>query len=121
MKKALLLLSLFFFTSIQAINTDFVDTQDEVARVDLLIAASKANLERLNKIRSTLLEYKQAEIKAVKDPKDTDNLLKLVNLAKDLQDEIDEGALHDYFSPQFIEELKKFSQISNKKNIPQAK
>lgn len=121
MKKALLLLFVFFFTSIHAQTVEPHEVQDEVARVDQLIDATKASLSRLTKIRSMLLEYKKAVIRAVKDPKDTDNLLKLVNLAKDLQDEIEEGALQDYFTPQFIEELKKFSQISDKKNIPQAK
>ncbi|MBS0635212.1 MAG: hypothetical protein JSR37_07095 [Verrucomicrobia bacterium] len=117
MKKSLLFF-LFLATSLSA--QDEV-TQNEVTRMDQLIQATESSLARLKNVRTKLVEYKKAENKAVKDPKDTDNLLKLVNLAKELQTDIDEGALEDYFTPQFLEELKKFAQISDKKNIPQAK
>ncbi len=114
-----------FFTLILIAFSSFAyaaqDPQDELAKVDLLIDATQENLARLKSLRTLIVEYKQAEIKAVKDPKDSDNLLKLVNDARKIQDIITESQLQDYFSSQFIEEIKKFSQISVKKNIPQAK
>ena len=97
------------------------EPQDEVAKVDLLIAATEENLHRLKALRVLMIEYKQAELKAVKDPKDTDNLLKLVTDAKKIHEIISESQLQEYFSPQFLEEIKKFSQVADKKNIPQAK
>jgi len=94
---------------------------DEVARVDQLIRASEESLERLKKIRALLIDYKQAELVAVKNPTDTNNLTKLVDTAKKLNTLIDETGVQDYFAPQFLEELKKLAQVSNVKNIPPAK
>lgn len=97
------------------------DPQDEVEKIDQLIEASNDHIARLKKVRALLIEYKKAEATALKDPNDTDNLLKLVNLAKEILDIINDSSMHDMFSAQFLEELQKFSQISAKKNIPQAK
>ncbi len=122
--KRLALLSLYLLTfmhGIDAKNLPIQETQDEVAKVDQLIKATEASLTRLKDLKTLLMQYKQAEVTAVKDPSDTDNLLTLVNLADDIQTIITDAALQDYFSPQFLEELKKFAKISEKKNIPQAK
>lgn len=97
------------------------EPHDEVARIDQLIKGTEESLVRLKSLKALLVQYKQAETIAVKNPNDTDNLLKLVNLAKQIQNSIAESYLQDYFAPQFLEELKKFSQIADKKHLPQAK
>lgn len=116
-----LTLSLSALTASYAADAKISESQDEVAKIDLLIEATNANLARLKSLKVLLVEYKQAEVQALKDPNDSDNLLKLVNLAKEIQDTINDSALQDYFAPQFLEELKKFAAIADKKNIPQAK
>lgn len=116
-----LALSLSTLTASYAADAKISESQDEVAKIDLLIEATNANLARLKALKVLLVEYKQAEVQALKDPNDSDNLLKLVNLAKQIQDTITDSALQDYFAPQFLEELKKFAAIADKKNIPQAK
>ena len=124
MKKLLYLFLLCAMGSIHATDSVSMPTeeaQDEVARVDLLIEATNASLERLKELRVLLEEYKKAEMTALQDPNNTDNLYKLVTLAKEIQDKIDDMALRDYFAPQFIEELKKFAQIAEQKQIPQAR
>lgn len=116
-----LALCLSALTATHAADAKISDSQDEVAKIDLLIEATNANLSRLKELKVLLVEYKQAEVQALKDPNDSDNLLSLVNLAKKIQDTITDSALQDYFAPQFLEELKKFAAIADKKNIPQAK
>lgn len=116
-----LALSISTLTATHAADAKISDSQDEVAKIDLLIEATNANLTRLKALKVLLVEYKQTEVQALKDPNDSDNLLKLVNLAKEIQDNINDSALQDYFAPQFLEELKKFAAIADKKNIPQAK
>jgi len=119
MKKLLALLVIFLANGLFAQNIQ--EPQDDVAKIDQLIDATNDNLARLKKLKGLLIEYKQAEVKAIKDPDDTDNLLKLVTLAKEIDDIISDSALQDIFAPQFLEEIKKFAQIAGKKNIPQAK
>ncbi len=119
MKKMLVLLTIILTNCLFAQTP--AELQDEVEKIDQLIEASNDHIARLKKIKLLLVEYKKAEATALKDPNDTDNLLKLVNLAKEILDIINDSSLQDMFSPQFLEELQKFSQISNKKNIPQAK
>lgn len=97
------------------------EPKDEIARLDQLIAATEDNLKKEKALREILVQYKQAEIEAIKNPDNIDNLLKLVSLAKKAREGISETSLDDYFSPQFIEELKKLSQISERKNVPAAK
>lgn len=94
---------------------------DEVAKVDQLIRATEGSLERLKAIRTLMVEYKQAELAAVKNPSDAENLIKLVDTAKKLATLLEESGIQDYFAPQFLEELKKLAQVSDTKNIPPAK
>ncbi len=120
----MLLLCTFSFnldSAIETQNPHIQEAQDELLKMDQLIKATEDSLVRLKSLRSLLAEYKKSEVIAVKNPNDTDNLLKLIDLAKQINDVIDEQAMQDYFSPQFLEEIKKFSEISLKKNIPQAK
>ena len=79
------------------------------------------NLQKEKALREILVKYKQIEMLAIKNPDDVDNLLKLVSLAKKARESIVDLALEDYFSPQFLEELKKLSQISAAKNVPAPK
>lgn len=116
-----LTISLCTLSVTHAADAKVSDSQDEVAKIDLLIEATNANLSRLKELKVLLVEYKQAEVQALKDPNDSDNLQSLINLAKQIQDTITDSALQDYFAPQFLEELKKFAAIADKKNIPQAK
>lgn len=95
--------------------------QDEGAKVDLLIQATEENLVRLKTVKELLADYKKAETIALKNEDDTDNLVKLVALAQKLQTQITDCGLQDYFSPQFLEELKKFSKLAEKKYIPKPK
>jgi hypothetical protein len=100
---------------------DSEQPQDELAKTDQLIGATEASLARLKSLRSLIVDYRQCELRAIQDPNDTDNLLKLITLAKQINTIVQDQALQDYYSPQFVEELKKFSQIAEKRNIPQAK
>ncbi|MCE5294109.1 MAG: hypothetical protein LLF94_05795 [Chlamydiales bacterium] len=124
MKSHLIFALLFCSSFAYAANPNVVslhNSQDEIEKVDLLINATQENLSRLQELRVLLIEYKKSENIAVNKPSDTDNILKLVNLAKAIHEDIIDGGLEDYFTPQFIEEIKKFSEISAKKHIPQAK
>src|SRR5205085_4440035 len=85
------------------------DPKDEIARLDQLITATEENLQKEKALREILVKYKQIEMLAIKNPDDVDNLLKLVSLAKKARESIVDLALEDYFSPQFLEELKKLS------------
>lgn len=116
-----LTLSTCAFTSLHTADIQSQVVPDEIVRIDQLIQATEASLTRLKSLKTLLVDYKKAEVQAVNNPKDTDNLLKLVTLASQIQTTITDSALQDYFAPQFLEELKKFAQISEKKNIPQAK
>lgn len=95
--------------------------QDEVARVDQLIAATKDTLKRLEALRAEIIVYKQAEAAVLKNPNDPDAVAKLVISAKQIQDLINTTYVQEYFSPQFLEEIHKFAQIAEKNNIPPAK
>lgn len=95
--------------------------QDEVAKVDQLILATKDTLKRLEMLKDLLVQYKQAEAAALKNPSNQETVTKLVNLAKQVNDLINETYIQEYFAPQFLEELKKFSQAADKKNIPPAR
>lgn len=94
---------------------------DALASVDALIRATETNLAKLQAIRKTLAEYKEKETLAIQNPDDTDNLLELVNLAKELDQAISDSLLQNYLPQQFLEEIKKLSNIALKKNIPPAK
>ncbi len=107
--------------AVDAKSTPIAQEHDEITKLDMLIQATENSLTRLKALKVLLTDYKAAEARAITNPNDTDNLLKLVNLAKQVQDSITDAELQDYFAPQFLEELKKFSEIANKKNIPQAK
>ncbi len=102
-------------------STPVAQEQDEVTKMDMLIKATENSLVRLKALKTLIVEYKKCELKAINSPSDTDNLYKLVNLAKQIQEGINDSQLQDYFSQQFLDELKRFSEIANKKNIPQAK
>jgi hypothetical protein len=91
--------------------------QDVVSQIDRLIFATESSLQRQKKIRALLLQYKEVETLAIKDPNNSDNLMKLVGLAKQLQDSIKENHLQDYFPPQFMEEISKLAHVAEKKTI----
>lgn len=95
--------------------------EDVVTKMDALIAATKASIKRQEALRDLLVQFKESEKKAILNPDDTDNLLQLVTLARQVKESINANFLQDYFSPQFIEELNTLSNISAKKNIPPAK
>jgi hypothetical protein len=94
---------------------------DDIARLDQLITGTEQQLRKEKQLRELLLEYKKAESAAIKNPHDSDKLAKLVTLAKKAHEAITDTALDDYFTPQFLEELKKLSQISERKNVPAPK
>lgn len=97
------------------------ETSDFVVRMDKLIAATEASVQRQKALRELLIQYKEKEKKAISNPDDTDNLLQLVDLAKKVKSSIEENFLQDYFPPQFLQELDKLSKIAKQKNIPPAK
>ena len=121
-----LLLAALTFSQFTDANSSIPTSQsaepkDEIARLDQLIAGTEQSLKKEKELREILVEYKKAEVIAIKNPNDTDNLLKLVSLAKKAHQMIMDTSLDDYFAPQFLEELKKLSQISERKNVPAAK
>jgi hypothetical protein len=97
------------------------EPRDDMARLDGLITGTEENLRREKALQGILKEYKKAEAEAIKNPNDSDKLSKLVLLAKKAYGAIVEASLEDYFSPQFLEELKKLSQIAERKNVPAPK
>src|SRR5260221_14076154 len=78
------------------------DSQDVVLKMNQLITASEESLKRLKDLKEVLLKYKAAEKVAINNPDNTDNLQKLVQLAKEMQTGIDENYLQDYFPAQFL-------------------
>lgn len=95
--------------------------QSIITKMDALIEATKESTIRLEKLKQLLLQYKEKEKEAINNPDDTDNLMRLVNAAKALDEVITENSLQEYFPPQFLQELKKLSHIADKRNIPPAK
>ncbi len=120
MKRYSLLLAIFLTGAV--LRAEKIDTpKDDVAKLKQLIEATEETLHKEKKLLELLVQYKQAELLAIKDPENTDNLLKLVQLAKATNDTIKELYLEEYFSPQFLEELNKLAQIATKKTIPAPK
>ena len=95
--------------------------QDVIAKMDALISATEASVERQKALRALLIQYKDKEKQAINNPDDTDNLMQLVELAKQVKESIDANFLQDYFPQQFLQELNKLASIGLKKNIPPAK
>ena len=95
--------------------------QDMVTKMDALISATEKSLVSQKEIRDLLMQYKEVEKKAIVDPDNTDNLLKLLLLAKELHESIQKGYLEEYFPPQFLQELDKLAALYDKRSIPPAK
>lgn len=97
---------------------DVESTQDELARLDLLIQVSQENIEREKNLRALVVQYRECEANCIKNPNDSQRLVQLIACAKKLHGCIEESYLQDYFRPQFLEELKKLVKVADKKEVP---
>lgn len=95
--------------------------KDDLAALDQLIVATEKALQRQKDLRVLLVQYKQAEQEAIKNSDDAKSVAKLITLGKEVYTAIKTAYLEDYFSPQFIEELKTLAEIGDKKQIPSPK
>jgi hypothetical protein len=96
-------------------------SKDDIAALDLLISATEKSLQRQKALKVLLVQYKQAEQEAIKNSDDAKSVAKLIACGKEVYSAIKTAYLEDYFSPQFIEELKTLADIGDKKQIPSPK
>ena len=89
--------------------------------LDQLIIATEKALQKQKEVRSLLVQYKLAEQEAIKNSDDAKRVAKLIFLGNQVYTLIKDAHLGDYFSPQFIEELKTLSEIGEKQQIPSPK
>lgn len=92
---------------------------NEVEALDNLIAVTKQNLEAEMALRGTLVEYLQLQARYMENTNDKDQLFSLAKSAHRLFKLIKENHLTHVFNNDFLSELTLFSQVAEKKGIPQ--
>jgi hypothetical protein len=97
------------------------EAPDEMGEIDALIRATQESLERQKNIRVLLEAYRTIEKEAVAKPEDAALLFRLADSGKKLHEAIEEAYLADYFSADFMAELRKLKDIADKKPVPPAK
>lgn len=91
---------------------------NEIARLDSLILATRQSLEGQQKLREKIIEYKKIEEFYLKQPDDNEILFRLVKSAHRTLEAIKENHLLQTFDPEFIDELTVLSQAATKRGIP---
>jgi hypothetical protein len=94
---------------------------EQVADIDRLIKATQDAIEKQKNVRNLLENYRKIESNCLQNSSDPDLLFKLADAGKLLFNAIEESGLKDYFKPEFIVELKKLKDISEKRTIPPAR
>jgi hypothetical protein len=98
-----------------------IEAAEQVGDIDRLIKATQEAIEKQKNVRGLLENYRKIEKECLQNPSDPDLLFKLADAGKLLFSQIQESGLKDYFKPEFIEELKKLKEISEKRTIPPAR
>lgn len=120
--------SIFFFATFFALNCFAADIpvipnadikESQLDLLDNLIKVTASNLDIQKELRKRVEGYLKIQTQYLKNPQDKDLTLKMVKEAHFLIEMIKEGHLTQAFAPEFISELTFFSQIANKRGIPQ--
>ena len=90
----------------------------EVSTLENLIELTKLQFQSQEKIRLQLIEYQKISTAFLKNPDDKELLFQTIKLADRLFENINQAHLSQNFSPEFLNELKLFSQIASKAGIP---
>ncbi len=89
--------------------------QNELIRLDTLIACTQKSVEEQKKLKVLIVEYKTLQEQHLKKPQDNALLLLLVKSADKVLKAIQEAYLIKTFDPEFIEELSVLSRPLKKK------
>lgn len=95
---------------------ELLDSQ--IAMLDDLIEMTTQTLQNEQKLKSLILQYQQIQEEYIKNPKDKEQIVKMVRMADQILRKMEEAHLITQFDPDFISELAFFSKIANKKGIP---
>lgn len=92
--------------------------KNEVIRLDTLIQATQQSLNGQIALRAKIIEYQKIQELHLQYPENNDILLRMVKSAYRTFELIKENNLIQTFDPDFINELKVFSQAATKRGIP---
>lgn len=90
----------------------------EIIRLDDLIKATEQSLEVQKRLKGEIIEYQKAQNQFLANPKDNEQLLKVVKAAHKTLRTIKDNHLEALFDADFIDELTVLSQPAAKKGIP---
>lgn len=90
----------------------------EFKNLDLLIAITEKSLATQKELKDTLIRYNELQEEYLKDPNQTELLVRLVKVAGKAQRLIEHNQFAPYFSQDFLKELDLLAQASNKQGIP---
>lgn len=96
----------------------FGEITPEVSTLDNLIELTGQNLQSQERIRLQLIDYQKINTAFLKNPDDKEMLFQMIKSADRLFENINKTHLSQNFSPEFLNELKLFSQIASKAGIP---
>jgi len=109
-------------TANQNIPSEITESaHDEMGDMDSLIRATEESLAQQKNIRVLLETYHQVENEAIAKPDNAAVLFRLAETGKKLYETIEAAYLADYFSADFMAELRKLKEIADKKTVPPAK
>jgi hypothetical protein len=103
---------LIFFTAQKLFSTETTNITPELATLNNLIEITQKNVEIQESIRQQLVNYQKVNKEFLKHPDDKELLYQTIILADRLFEKINNAHITQSFSPEFLKELKLFSQIA---------
>jgi hypothetical protein len=115
MKKCLLCLFLVVASSLTALEEPLLSTvEDEIARIDHLIAATEEKVVQQRALRELMLRLQVQEEQFFKGDQSKAHAKKMVDSASQVLELIKASHLEHLFSSTYLEELALFSSIAGK-------
>lgn len=94
------------------------EIHEELASLNNLVEATQTSLDAQKKLRVLLIDYQKAHENYLKNPENKDVMFSLVQTAHKLFQCIKDNHLTQTFSPDLLNDLAVFSQVAQKRGIP---
>jgi hypothetical protein len=89
----------------------------ELSAINNLIDITKKNVETQEKIKEQIISYQKVNKEFLKQPENEELLYQTIICADRLLDDINHAYITQIFSPEFLKELKLFSQIAKNQGV----
>lgn len=95
------------------------EANEDLLLLDHFIQATGETLEASRQLREKISAYFQLQQIYLQDPSNKDTAYHMVKTARLIMEEIEEHHLNQIFTPDFMNELSFFSELSKKRGLPQ--